>query len=304
MPESLASKGVERKTWMDDSNGNSEHGKPTQLKETLNSNKDGSDSIAIEGDFRLENHQQNDLQGGKGEIEINICKENHEDCVDETGEGADSVAENRVQIFQKTPKYQTQKDQMFLQGNNLDETSFRSATAVDNNQTRNFCLDVSPGTAYQLSTEEARPNVAEKLNLESIDSELEAYILEKLSGLQPSFRTLFEPSIVGTSSTVCSENKTGQDAGKSKWKKKIEDLFAKVTNMSAKKQSQSPPQESILYEIDVKGILKMRWEEEMEKNRLKRTRWPRLCICYPSSSITGKHMKNWENQLEEYCSTW
>ncbi|XVF28981.1 hypothetical protein REPUB_Repub15cG0080200 [Reevesia pubescens] len=163
-----------------------------------------------------------------------------------------------------------------------------------------------------VSTEEVTPKVADKLNLENQDTELEAYILDKLSLLQPSFRTLFEPSVVvGTSSTTGSnsDNKIGQEAvaGKSKWKKKFEDVIAKVTNTSwsAKKKQQSPDVEGILYETDVKGILKMRWEEERKKSRVKqRTRWPASCICCPRTNSTGKNMEEWEFQLEEYSSTW
>ncbi|XWS13323.1 hypothetical protein CRYUN_Cryun36dG0027800 [Craigia yunnanensis] len=215
--------------WVDDSMGNSKHGKTTKLKENSNSNKARPDSIVIEGDFEVENYQQNDLQGGRGEIEIIIRKGSHVDCVGEISEGAGSVSGNRVQILQKTPKSRTLRDLMVLEDNVVDFTCFQSATAVDNNQARNFCSNASPGTVYQPSTEEATPKVAEKLNLENQDSELEAYILDKLSLLQPSFRTLFEPSVVGASYTGFSDNKTGQEAGKSKWKKKIEDVVAKMS---------------------------------------------------------------------------
>ena len=141
--------------------------------------------------------------------------------------------------------------------------------------------------------------------MENQDSELEAYILDKLSLLQPSFRTLFEPSVVGASSTCSSDNKTGQEAGKSKWKKKTEDVVAKVTNLGSNKQLQSPDLESILYETDVKGILKKRWEEERKKGKVKqKTRWPRSCICCPLSNSSGRKMEEWEFQLEEHSSAW
>ncbi|XWS09239.1 hypothetical protein CRYUN_Cryun40dG0068500 [Craigia yunnanensis] len=113
----------------------------------------------------------------------------------------------------------------------VDDTSFQSATTVDKNQVRNFCLYASPGIVYQPSTEEETPKIAEKLNLEKKDSELEAYILDKLSLLQPSFRTLFEPSAVRTSSNDSSDNKKGQETGKSKWEKNIEDIIAKVKKL-------------------------------------------------------------------------
>ena len=145
---------VVAREWVDDSMGNSEHGKTTKLKENLNSNKARPDSTVIEGDFEVENYQQNDLQGGREEIEIIIRKGSHVDCVGEISEGAGSVSGNRVQILQKTPKSWTLRDLMVLQDNDVDVTSFQSATAVDNSQARNFCLNASPGIVYQNSTEE------------------------------------------------------------------------------------------------------------------------------------------------------
>ncbi|EOY05099.1 Uncharacterized protein TCM_020194 [Theobroma cacao] len=289
---------------LDDSIRKLEHGKTTQLKELLNSNNVGLDSMATEGELKVANEQRKDPQGGEEELEINIHEGYHVDCVGETGEGADSVAGNRVQILQKSPEYRTPRDLKVLQNYDAYETSVQSATAVDNNHVRNFCLD---GTAHRPSTEEATTLAAEKLNLEKQDTELEAYILDKLSALQPSFRTLLEPSVVGTSSTVGSSQnyKTGQEAGKSKWKKKIEDIVAKVKRNSGSKKHLQSPLENVLYEADVKGILKVRWDEERRKSQVKqRTRWPRACICCLQRNSTGRNMEEWKFQLEEYSSDW
>ncbi|OMO51780.1 hypothetical protein CCACVL1_29600 [Corchorus capsularis] len=264
-------------------------GETRQLKEALNSNEVGSDS---DFEFKVENQ----FQGGREEIDgINI----HVDCVGETSQGANSIAGT------KDPNCPTLRDLIIISNDNndVDETSLHL---------RNISSDASLGigTTNKPSIEEqVTPRVAEKLNLEEQNNELEAYILDKLSGLQPSFRTLFEPSAVSTSSSTaaCSfEYRTGRkQPKKSKWKKKMEDVFAKITNSASKKQQQYSPVGSDLYETEVKGILKMRWEEERKKNQ--RTKWPTSCFCscYPccSKSNGTRNLDEWEFQLEEYYSS-
>ncbi|OMP10801.1 hypothetical protein COLO4_04260 [Corchorus olitorius] len=240
-----------------------------ETKEALNWNEVGSDS---DFEFKVENQ----FQGGREEIDgIN------------------------------NPNCPTLRDLIISNDNDVDETSVHL---------RNISSDASLGmaTTNKPSIEEVTPRVAEKLNLEERNNELEAYILDKLSGLQPSFRTLFEPSAVSTSSSTaaCSfEYRTGrQEPKKSKWKKKIEDVVAKITNSGSKKPQQYLPVGSDLYETEVKGILKMRWEEERKKNQ--RTKWPTSCFCscYPccSNKSNGRrNLEEWEFQLEEYySSTW
>lgn len=121
--------------------------------------------------------------------------------------------------------------------------------------------------------------------MENQNIELEACIL--LSLPEPSFRTWLEPS--GEAETTItsghSDNKiTKHEPGlKSKWKKKIEDAIAKVTNSwsGAKKQQQAAPNIDVVsHEIDARRVLKMRWEEERKK-LAKPKRRSTSCICCP-----------------------
>ncbi|KAG8499884.1 hypothetical protein CXB51_006522 [Gossypium anomalum] len=168
---------------------------------------------------------------------------------------------------------------MDLQEEDIDAFSFGSAAIVDNAS--------SSRIGYLPPTNEANPEVEVSLNLEKQDTELEACLL--LSLPEPSFRTWLEPS-GETDTTITpgpSDNKiTRHEPGsKSKWKKKIKDAISKVTNSwSAKKQQQAAPNiEVVLYEIDAKGVLKMRWEDE-KRRHAKPKRRPTSCICCPKIS--------------------
>ncbi|KAH1096147.1 hypothetical protein J1N35_013068 [Gossypium stocksii] len=215
-------------------------------------------SAAIE-DLREENKHQ-----------VNNRKGNQVDCGDETVEGIDS---SKVETLQISSIYYTLRDLMDLQDKDIDAFSFQSAAIVDNSS--------SPRIGYLPPTNEANPEVEVSLNLEKQDTELEACIL--LSLTEPSFRTWLEPSETDTTITPGpSDNKiTRHEPGsKSKWKKKIKDAIARVTNSwSAKKQQQEAPNiDVVLYEIDAKGVLKMRWEDE-KKRHAKPKRRPTSCIC-------------------------
>ncbi|KAA3485551.1 putative protein isoform X1 [Gossypium australe] len=222
-------------------------------------------SAAIE-DLREENiHQVNNRKG------------NQVDCGDETNEGIDS---SKVETLQINSIYYTLRDLMDLQDKDIDVFSFRSAAIVDNAS--------SPRIGYLPPTNKANPEVEVRLiYLEKQDTELEACLL--LSLPEPSFRTWLEPS--GETDTIItpspSDNKiTRHEPGlKSKWKNKIKDAIAKLTNSwSAKKQQQAAPNiEAVLYEIDAKGVLKMRWEDE-KRRHAKPKRRPTSCICCPKIS--------------------
>nr|KJB28057.1 hypothetical protein B456_005G024900 [Gossypium raimondii] len=221
-------------------------------------------SAAIE-DLREENKHQ-----------VNNHKGNQVDRGDETDEGVDS---SKVETLQISPIYYTLRDLMDLQDEDIDAFSFRSVTVVDNAS--------SSKIGYLPPTNEAKPEVEVSLNLEKQDTELEACLL--LSLPEPSFRTWMEPS-GETDTTITpgpSDNKTTrhEPGSKSKWKNKIKDAIAKVTNSwSPKKQLQAAPNiDVVLYEIDAKGVLKMRWEDE-KKWHAKPKRRPTSCMCCPKIS--------------------
>ncbi|KAK5841133.1 hypothetical protein PVK06_010041 [Gossypium arboreum] len=216
-----------------------------------------------------------DLQE-ENKYQVNNRKGNHVDCGDESDEGVDS---SKFETLQISPIYYTLRDLIDLQDEDIDAFSFRSAVIVDN--------AFSPRIGYLPPTNEANPEVEVSLNLEKQDTELEACIL--LSLPEPSFRKWLEPS-GETDTTITpgpSDNKiTRHEPGsKSKWKKKIKDAIAKVTNSwSAKKQQQEAPYiDVVLYEIDAKGVLKTRWEDE-KKRHAKSKRRPTSCICCPKIS--------------------
>ncbi|KAK8365006.1 hypothetical protein V6Z12_A02G022100 [Gossypium hirsutum] len=211
--------------------------------------------------------------------QVNNRKGNQVDCGDETDEGVDS---SKVETLQISPIYYTLRDLMDLQDEDIDAFSFRSAVIVDNT--------FSPRIGYLPPTNEGSKVdnlVTLSLEGEKQDTELEACIL--LSLPEPSFRTWLEPS-GETDTTIApgpSDNKiTRHEPGsKSKWKMKIKAAIAKVTNSwSAKKQQQEAPYiDVVLYEIDAKGVPKMRWEDE-KKSHAKSKRRPTSCICCPKIS--------------------